>query len=126
MRLGEVYASPFDVILSEINTFQPDLIFISQENIDIIQERGVFGTPDLVIEILSPSNPDHDRVKKFSIYEKFRLKELWIIDADKKSVEVFVLESDKLVSFCDARETMKIKSQTFTELDLCFDDLVKV
>src|SRR5271169_4923300 len=81
-KMGKILPAPFDTVLSDINVFQPDILFVSQENLDIIQERGVFGTPDLVIEILLPSNPSHDKVKKFSIYEKFRVKELWIVDPD--------------------------------------------
>jgi len=123
-KIGEVFASPCDVVLSAVNTFQPDLLFISQENLKIIQEKNISGTPDLVIEILSPSNKDHDRIKKFNLYERFRVKECWIIDSDEKTIKVYVLEAGKLVSFCDTSETQKVKSQIFAEIDLSFNDLV--
>src|SRR5271169_2611054 len=65
-EIGEIFVAPCDVVLSEINNFQPDLLFISQENLNIIKDRAIFGTPDLIVEILSPSNPSHDKVKKFN------------------------------------------------------------
>jgi Uma2 family endonuclease len=123
-KLGELYSAPFDTILSDINTFQPDILFISQTNLNVLQERGVFGSPDLVIEILSPTNPDHDKVKKFKVYEKFKVKEFWIIDPDEKTIEIFVLEEDKLISFCSAKGSERIQSKTFADIELSYQDLI--
>ena len=55
-RLGKVYFSPFDVVLSDTNVVQPDILFISNERADIITSDNVQGAPDLVVEILSPCN----------------------------------------------------------------------
>ena len=52
-ELGEVYLAPLDVRLSEIDVFQPDLIFVSRERLQIIGESGLEGAPDLAVEILS-------------------------------------------------------------------------
>jgi len=123
-QLGVVLTAPFDTILSDINTFQPDILFISEANLSIIQERGVFGTPDLVVEILSPSNQSHDRVKKFKLYEKFKVKEFWIVDPDQQSIKVYSLESNKLLSISDAKNKTPVKSKIFTNLNLSFHDLV--
>jgi len=122
-KIGEIYTAPCDVVLSTINTFQPDLLFISKENLGIIQEKAIIGTPDLVIEILSPSNQDHDKIKKFKLYEQFKVKELWIIDPDHQSIKVYRLENDNLVLYSDSSGTMKVKSILFRELDLTFGDL---
>lgn len=123
-NLGKVYDAPTDVKFDEHHVIQPDILFISNEKKGIIKENCIEGTPDLVIEILSPSNQAYDKVKKFSVYEKFRVKELWIIDPDEQSIRIYVLKSDKLVSYSDASKVIKLKSKIFTELDISFDDLV--
>ena len=56
-KLGEIYFAPFDVVLSNTNIVQPDLIFISTERAGVLNEKNARGVPDLVVEILSPSDP---------------------------------------------------------------------
>src|SRR5690349_2975770 len=65
-KLGEVFFAPFDVYLDEEeNAVQPDLIFISSKNLSIVDDDGVIhGVPDLLIEVLSPGNPEHDTIIK--------------------------------------------------------------
>jgi Uma2 family endonuclease len=87
--LGEVYASPTDVVLSETDKPQPDILFISANRLDIITEDYIKGAPDLVVEILSPSTASRDRVEKSRIYYKYGVKEYWIVDPDAKVVQVF-------------------------------------
>jgi Uma2 family endonuclease len=86
MNLGELYVAPFDVYLdNEQNAVQPDIIFVSTENSSIVDDDDVIhGVPDLIIEILSPGNPDHDKVIKKNLYEHFGVKEYWIIDPATK------------------------------------------
>jgi Uma2 family endonuclease len=84
--LGHIYVAPFDVYLDEhSNAVQPDILFIAKENLSIIQGH-VHGVPDLVIEILSAGNPNHDKKKKKNLYEKFAVKEYWIVDPETKNV----------------------------------------
>ncbi len=87
--LGEVFVAPLDVYLDDhSNAVQPDLIFISIENSSIIDEEGtIHGVPDLLIEVLSPGNRNYDLITKKNLYEKFGVKEYWVIDP--KSNEVF-------------------------------------
>jgi len=99
-------------------------LFISKENLSIIQEKNISGSPDLIIEILSPSNKDHDRVKKFELYEKFKVKELWIIDPDDQFIKVYSLKGAKLVIYSESSESVLIKSNIFVELELSFKDLI--
>ena len=96
-NLGEIFIAPLDVIFAQDNVLQPDIIFISKENENIIQERGVFGSPDLVIEILSPSTIKMDQVIKYKLYEKFKVKEYWIVDHIKNTSSVYTLENDKFI-----------------------------
>ena len=67
-RLGKVYFSPFDVVLSDTNVVQPDILFISNERADIITSDNVQGAPDLVVEILSPATAERDRTVKLDLY----------------------------------------------------------
>ena len=66
-----------DVYLSDEDVFQPDIVFISNERLDIIQAEGLHGAPDLVIEVLSPSTERIDRTLKHERYEMFDVKEYW-------------------------------------------------
>jgi Uma2 family endonuclease len=93
--LGQVFVSPIDVRLSERNIFQPDILFISKEKASLIGERMIEGPPDLVAEVLSPSSAYHDLRTKFRAYEQAGVQEYWIVDPERKSVEVFVSSGSK-------------------------------
>ena len=88
--LGKVLFAPTDVLLSETEKPQPDILFISKERLHIITEMYVQGAPDLVVEILSPSTGKNDKVKKSRMYYKHGVKEYWIVDPDHKTIEVFI------------------------------------
>lgn len=88
-HLGLVLEAPMDVELDDDNVFQPDILFISNERFGIIQEgRKIKGAPDLVVEILS-SNKKYDQEEKKYIYELHDVREFWLVDTKKKTVEVF-------------------------------------
>ncbi len=93
-KLGEVYEAPFDVIFADTQVFQPDILFVSKERLEIIKEDGVFSSPDLIIEIVSPSTEQKDRNDKYRVYEHFGVKEYWIVDEKNRTVEVFVLKEN--------------------------------
>jgi Uma2 family endonuclease len=109
-KLGKVFYSPIDVILDKFNTVQPDIVFISNENKGIIKDRGIFGSPDMVIEILSPSTAVYDRNAKKDLYEKFGIKEYWIVDLANKIVEVFLSNKGKFELSAYGTESDKVKS----------------
>jgi Uma2 family endonuclease len=88
-RLGEVYIAPFDVHVSRNDVYQPDLLFVSNEHLDYFEENGVHGPPDLVIEVLSPSTAGFDLLLKKDGYEKFGVREYWIVDPMEQSIETF-------------------------------------
>lgn len=90
-ELGEVFIAPYDVILSKHDIVQPDIIFVSKENARIVTELNIQGTPDLVVEILSPSNKEIDLLLKKKLYAASGIKEYWIADPANKSVKLFNL-----------------------------------
>jgi Uma2 family endonuclease len=96
----EVYAAPFDVRLNaedgDDTVLQPDsLVVCDKEKLD---ERGCQGSPDLVVEILSPSSKTHDKILKFNKYLQAGVREYWIVDPDSRIVDVFVWENGKYVA----------------------------
>lgn len=93
-NLGVVVYAPVDVVLSSEDVLQPDILFISNERRHIITEKNVTGAPDLVVEILSPSTQERDKLVKRSLYGRYGVKEYWIVDPITKSVEVMSLSSE--------------------------------
>lgn len=92
--LGKVYDAPFDVYLDDINVFQPDLLFVTNEKLSIFSKRGAEGAPDLIVEILSPGTARLDRINKLKVYAAYGVPELWMIDPDAMRIEVYELPKD--------------------------------
>jgi Uma2 family endonuclease len=90
-QLGQVINAPIDLQLSEVDVVQPDLVVVLVENRIITQTR-IRGVPDLVIEILSPSNRKHDTELKKQLYEQFAVPEYWIVDPDECVVSRYRLD----------------------------------
>ena len=84
-----------DLFLSEDDNFIPDVMIVCDP--EIIEEDGIHGTPDLVVEIASPSTARRDRMEKFAAYEKYGVKEYWIVSPQEKRVEVYLRKDDRLV-----------------------------
>ncbi len=96
-RLGEVFFAPTDVIFSEINILQPDLVFVSHERFEILTRENIQGAPDLVIEVLSLGTQKRDRTEKLRQYERFGVQEYWMVNHEKQWVEVWRREGGKLI-----------------------------
>ena len=86
---GKVYFAPIDLFIDHKNVFQPDLVFISAEKKNIITNRGIEGVPDLIIEIISPSNVFTDRNRKKKVYQKIGVREYWIVDPANHTLEIY-------------------------------------
>lgn len=92
--VGEVFLAPFDVVFGERTAVQPDLLFIRKDRLSIVTEMNVQGAPDLVIEVLSPSNAAFDRETKLQVYARAGVEELWYVDPDARTAEVLELGPD--------------------------------
>ena len=90
-NLGRVYLGPTDVILSNINVLVPDILFVARDREGIVEDRGIVGPPDLVVEVISPSSGEKDRVIKRRVYYKYGVREYWIVDPFAKTAEVCVV-----------------------------------
>ncbi|MBB6732611.1 Uma2 family endonuclease [Cohnella zeiphila] len=93
---GTLVVAPMDVHLDDDNIVQPDLIYVSDENSSILKTR-IDGVPDLLIEILSPSTGEHDKVRKKALYERFGVPEYWIVDFHHRTIDRFALADGKYV-----------------------------
>jgi Uma2 family endonuclease len=94
-NLGVVLNAPCDVLLEPGGMpVEPDIFFISRSRLNIITSQNIQGPPDLIIEIISPSNPEHDRDRKFKLYQESRVTEYWIVDPEVQTIEVFLLQQE--------------------------------
>lgn len=107
---GEIFFAPCDVFLDEeLNAVQPDIIFISKEKSKIIlEDDSIHGVPDILIEVLSKGNASHDGVRKKELYQRFSVREYWIIDPDTKESIGYSLH-DRIYVSCGSFQS-KIKS----------------
>jgi Uma2 family endonuclease len=92
-RLGAVRMAPLDVYLDESNVLQPDLLFVSEARRGIL-DKHVLGAPDFVAEVLSRSTESFDRGAKRELYARHGVREYWIIDPEKREVEVYTREGE--------------------------------
>ena len=86
--LGEIFAAPFDVILSRADVVQPDILYVSRDRSEIVTDPNVQGAPDLVVEVLSPGTRRRDLGIKRRLYERSGIREYWIVDPDRETVAV--------------------------------------
>ena len=95
-ELGMVLHAPYDVILSDTDVVQPDILFVSNERAHIRTPANIRGAPDLVVEILSPSSTSRDWREKFELYSKHGVKEYWIVDPPNRVVWLALLRGGAL------------------------------
>ena len=117
-KLGEVLVAPTDVVLSEDIVVQPDILFISKEGLDIIKEAAIMGSPDLIVEIISPSSASYDTVEKRDIYEEYGVKEYWLVFPQEKAIEVLALEDGVYRELCKGRKTGIVMSKIIAGLEV--------
>lgn len=84
--------APVDVILSAEEVRQPDLVLLHRSRIDILHNRGIEGTPDLVIEILSPATLKRDKIDKLKTYARYQIPEYWIVEPSSGILEQYTLQ----------------------------------
>ncbi len=124
-----VFVAPYDVVLKnddeEIgnskNIVQPDISIICDKS--KITSKCCVGSPDMIVEIISPSNSRDDYVKKLNLYEQFKVKEYWIVNPIKKNILVYILndkgyEMPDMYTFND-----KIKVNIYNDLEIDFKSL---
>lgn len=89
---GLAFVAPAEVWLDDDNVYEPDVMYISSENIGIAQQdkMRVKGAPDLVVEVLSPGTARYDRQEKYQAYERHGVLEYWIVDPLHETIEIWI------------------------------------
>jgi Uma2 family endonuclease len=122
--LGRVMGAPMDVVFSEEIAPQPDVFFIKKEREKIIERGGpVWGSPDLIIEIISSGTAKADRKDKKEIYEHFGVAEYWLVEPRARTVEVFSLENGVYKNFVFIENEGIIKSKLLEGLEMDIADI---
>lgn len=94
--LGRVLVSPFDVVFSQLDVVEPDVLYVSKARSSVLTDKNVQGSPDLVIEVLSLSTAKMDRTTKLKLYARFGVEEYWIIDPEGPAAEIYRREKGAL------------------------------
>ena len=121
--LGEVFFAPYDVVLSETDVVQPDLLFISNERAYIITPANARGAPDLVVEIISPSTAERDRSLKRALYARYSVSEYWLVDPDTRTVTVLLLDDGAFVEIARYGAGQTLTSPTLAGFTVNLDDI---
>ncbi len=108
-QTGQIFSAPMDVVFSNLDVVQPDLLFIATEHESIITEKNIQAPPDLVVEILSDASRKTDEIIKRKLYEKYQVKEYWIIDPELETIKIFRLTNQAYVR----TEELSTETQAF-------------
>jgi Uma2 family endonuclease len=96
--LGQVYVAPFDVELAPKLVVQPDVTVVLKANEEKITSTRIIGSPDLVVEVSSPSTIGYDRREKQDMYAHAGIPEYWIVHPGEQMIEVLTLEGNEYSS----------------------------
>jgi Uma2 family endonuclease len=123
--IGVLYDAPFDVYLTDIDVFQPDLLIVLNENRSILTDAGAEGVPDFVVEVLSPKTRQLDLVNKKRVYARMGVKELWIIDPEEKDVAVYRFDQDPTEPVTTLSGEMEVNSPLLPDLKISLPDIFR-
>ena len=122
---GIVLFAPSDIVLTEFDVVQPDLLLFTRERRHLVQLRKVTrDAPDLAVEILSPGTARNDRGRKLQLLARHRVREYWLIDPDAISIEVYELTANGLALASTASASDRVQSPLMPELVLTPGQLV--
>ena len=115
----KLYVAPFDVRFPDKNgniktVVQPDLCIICDPN--KLDERGCFGAPDLVVEILSPGNSKREMKDKYELYQEQGVSEYWVVRPEEQNIHIYVLKDGQYIGIAPVVEGDTITSIKFPAL----------
>jgi Uma2 family endonuclease len=123
---GIVLYAPLDIVLTEYDVVQPDLLLFTRERQHLVNPRKVTrAQPDLAIEILSPGTAGNDRGRKMQLLARHGVREFWLVDADAQAIEVYCLSGNQFVLAGTAKGAGRVQSPLLPELSLAPADLVR-
>ena len=117
----ELFQAPMDVKFSDHDIVQPDIFVVC--NADQVKKNHIEGPPTLVIEILSPSSLQHDRLRKTELYSRSGVKEYWLVTPYPSLVEILLLDGDYYRIYRVHKRSDRLISPTFPDLSINLSDL---
>jgi Uma2 family endonuclease len=116
---GTVLYAPLDIVLTDYDVVQPDLLLFTRERTHLLNPRQVTRVPpDLAIEILSPSTEGNDRGRKMRLLQQHGVREFWLVDPDGETIEVYALNGSEFVLASVATATESVRSPLLPELTI--------
>ena len=122
-NLGVVYSAPTDVVLSETDVVQPDLLFISFERAHIITPANIQGAPDLIVEIRSDSTAERDGTLKRNLYAERGVEEYWLVDPEAMTITVLLLSEGGYAEVATYTVGQTLTSRLLEGLVINLDDV---
>lgn len=123
--LGTVLTAPCDVVLSNTDIVQPDVLYVQNNSKAQVTEQNIQGPPDMVIEVLSPGTAARDHDLKRKRYEYFGVKEYWLVDPDLNTFEILALHTGRYTQVCFATRPATCTSALLPDLTLDLGRLLK-
>ena len=122
--LGEFFFAPCDVVLSDTDVVQPDLLFVSRDRQHLLSGGdNVRGAPDLVVEILSPATADRDLGYKRALYAKHGVKEYWLVDPAAETVSILIPRDGELAAAQTFGRNETLRSPLLAGFELALDEV---
>jgi Uma2 family endonuclease len=115
-QLGRVFVAPVDVLLSDVSVVQPDVLFVARAHEAIILEPYVQGSPDLVVEVISPWNRRADLDVKRQLYGRYGVPNYWLLDPDAQEAHALVLEHEAYREVVSASGSDTFSAPPFPDL----------
>ena len=116
---GVVLYAPLDIVLTEYDVVQPDLVFFTRERQHLVNPRKVTRIPpDLAIEIVSPSTEGNDRGRKMRLLARHDVREFWLVDPDAETIEIYALHGKEFVVAGIASGAEPVRSPLLPDLSL--------
>jgi Uma2 family endonuclease len=122
--IGRVFEASIDVIQPDLATpVQPDILLILTANLGIVQTANIRGTPDLIVEILSPSTASYDRHTKYGLYAEAGVLEYWLVDPESCSADIYTRRGSAFVPLGHYERNGVIHSELLPDLRIAMSEL---
>ena len=118
LQIGLVLYAPYDVHIDLFNTYQPDLLYVSNERRQILERLGATGAPDVVVEILSDSTRRRDLGEKLPVYAANGVREVWIVDLEAVTVAIHAGDAMTPVAVFAAEDTLTSEAMPGVAIEL--------
>lgn len=113
---GRVFTAPLDVFFPGADPVEPDVLVLLRDRLHLGSKRGIEGAPDLVVEVVSPSNPERDRVTKCALYARGGVREYWLVSPETATIEALVRDGDGYRTYVHAAGADLVTSTVLPDL----------